>query len=53
MVQWNKGDTMTIGFSEFMQSFENGFFDFLFNFISFLGEEYIFYTSTWISILDI
>ena len=33
---------MTIGFSEFMQSFENGFFDFLFNFISFLGEEYIF-----------
>lgn len=33
---------MTLGFSEFMQSFRNGFFDGFFNGVSFLGEEYIY-----------
>ena len=33
---------MTIEVVEFFQSFRNGFFDFFFSFISFLGEEYIY-----------
>lgn len=33
---------MTVGFSEFMQSFRSGFFDAFFNSISFLGEEYMY-----------
>jgi len=33
---------MTIEVIEFLQSFRNGFFDFIFNTISFLGEEYIY-----------
>ncbi len=33
---------MTIEIVEFFQSFQNGFFDLFFNFISFLGEEYIY-----------
>lgn len=33
---------MTIDFVEWFQSFQNGFLDFFFNMISFLGEEYIF-----------
>jgi len=33
---------MTIQVVEFFQSFRNGFFDFFFSFISFLGEEYIY-----------
>lgn len=33
---------MTIEVVEFIQSFENGFFDFFFNMISFLGEEYVY-----------
>ncbi len=32
----------TIEVVKFVQSFHNGFFDFFFNFISFLGEEYVF-----------
>lgn len=33
---------MTIEVVEFIQGLQNGFFDFFFNFISFLGEEYIY-----------
>ena len=33
---------MTIEVVEFIQSFRNGFLDFFFNFISFLGEEYVY-----------
>jgi membrane-associated phospholipid phosphatase len=33
---------MTIGIVEFIQSFSNGFLDLFFNFISFLGEEYVY-----------
>lgn len=33
---------MTIEIVEFLQSFQNGFFDLFFNFISFLGEEYVY-----------
>ena len=33
---------MTIEVVEFLQNMQNGFFDFFFNFISFLGEEYIY-----------
>jgi membrane-associated phospholipid phosphatase len=33
---------MTIEVVELLQSFQNGFFDFFFNFISFLGEEYVY-----------
>ena len=32
----------TIEVVEWLQSFQNGFLDFFFNMISFLGEEYIF-----------
>ena len=33
---------MTIGIVEFFQSLKNGFFDFFFNMISFLGEQYVY-----------
>ena len=33
---------MTIEVVEFFQSLQNGFFDFFFNAISFLGEEYVY-----------
>lgn len=33
---------MTLWFNEFMQAMQNGVFDFFFNFVSFLGEDYVF-----------
>ena len=35
---------MTIEVIEFIQSFRNGFFDFFFNAVSFVGEEYVYIT---------